>query len=113
MVKLACGTPPCLMMLVSAGTEQARSLAQTLLNIPYGEGGGEKLDVYIPKTNSLGRRWFLRWAAGVSRKRSPAWSPFFQISTSSFTSMGGTGSFSGTDGRRLVFGARCLCYMQA
>uniref|UniRef100_A0A3P9H3J9 Kynurenine formamidase n=1 Tax=Oryzias latipes TaxID=8090 RepID=A0A3P9H3J9_ORYLA len=38
---------------LKAGTERARSLAQTLLNIPYGEGDGEKLDVYIPKTNSL------------------------------------------------------------
>uniref|UniRef100_A0A8C2ZR31 Arylformamidase n=1 Tax=Cyclopterus lumpus TaxID=8103 RepID=A0A8C2ZR31_CYCLU len=36
------------------GTEQARGLAQTLLNVPYGEGDGEKLDVYIPSTNSLG-----------------------------------------------------------
>ncbi|XP_023815666.1 kynurenine formamidase isoform X2 [Oryzias latipes] len=38
---------------LKAGTERARSLAQTLLNIPYGEGDGEKLDIYIPKTNSL------------------------------------------------------------
>lgn len=29
-------------------------MAQTLLNVPYGEGDGEKLDVYVPKTNSLG-----------------------------------------------------------
>ncbi|TNN45160.1 Kynurenine formamidase [Liparis tanakae] len=36
------------------GTEQARGLAQTLLNVPYGEGDGEKLDVYVPSTNSLG-----------------------------------------------------------
>lgn len=35
------------------GTEQARALAQTLLNVPYGEGDGEKLDVYIPSTTSL------------------------------------------------------------
>nr|XP_046261713.1 kynurenine formamidase isoform X1 [Scatophagus argus] len=35
------------------GTERARGLAQTLLNVPYGEGDGEKLDVYIPSTNSL------------------------------------------------------------
>ncbi|CAG06016.1 unnamed protein product [Tetraodon nigroviridis] len=36
------------------GTDRARSLAQTLLNVPYGEGDGEKLDVYIPSTCSLG-----------------------------------------------------------
>ncbi|MEQ2158971.1 hypothetical protein GOODEAATRI_017636 [Goodea atripinnis] len=36
------------------GTEQARSLAQTLINVPYGDGDGEKLDVYIPRTDSLG-----------------------------------------------------------
>lgn len=36
------------------GTERARGLAQTLLNVPYGEGDGEKLDVYVPSTNSLG-----------------------------------------------------------
>uniref|UniRef100_H3D961 Kynurenine formamidase n=1 Tax=Tetraodon nigroviridis TaxID=99883 RepID=H3D961_TETNG len=35
------------------GTDRARSLAQTLLNVPYGEGDGEKLDVYIPSTCSL------------------------------------------------------------
>uniref|UniRef100_G3Q5R2 Arylformamidase n=1 Tax=Gasterosteus aculeatus aculeatus TaxID=481459 RepID=G3Q5R2_GASAC len=35
------------------GTERARGLAQTLLNVPYGEGDGEKLDAYIPSTNSL------------------------------------------------------------
>ncbi|XP_051939323.1 kynurenine formamidase isoform X1 [Hippocampus zosterae] len=35
------------------GTDHARSLAQTLLNVPYGEGEGEKLDAYIPTTNSL------------------------------------------------------------
>nr|XP_019960483.1 PREDICTED: kynurenine formamidase [Paralichthys olivaceus] len=38
---------------VKEGTQRARGLAQTLLNVPYGEGDGEKLDVYIPKTNSL------------------------------------------------------------
>lgn len=36
------------------GTEKARGLAQTLLSVPYGQGDGEKLDVYIPSTNSLG-----------------------------------------------------------
>uniref|UniRef100_A0A672Y252 Alpha/beta hydrolase fold-3 domain-containing protein n=1 Tax=Sphaeramia orbicularis TaxID=375764 RepID=A0A672Y252_9TELE len=36
------------------GTERARGLAQTLLNVPYGQEDGEKLDVYIPRTNSLG-----------------------------------------------------------
>uniref|UniRef100_A0A8C6TA97 Arylformamidase n=1 Tax=Neogobius melanostomus TaxID=47308 RepID=A0A8C6TA97_9GOBI len=35
------------------GTDKARALAQTLLNVPYGAGDGEKLDVYIPSTNSL------------------------------------------------------------
>ncbi|KAM4751195.1 kynurenine formamidase [Anableps anableps] len=35
------------------GTERARSLAQTLIDVPYGEGDGEKLDVYIPRTTSL------------------------------------------------------------
>ncbi|XP_077380011.1 kynurenine formamidase [Festucalex cinctus] len=35
------------------GTDRARTLAQTLLNVPYGEGEGEKLDAYIPTTNSL------------------------------------------------------------
>lgn len=38
---------------VKEGTDKARALAQTLLNVPYGEGDGEKLDVYIPSTNSL------------------------------------------------------------
>lgn len=38
---------------LKSGTEQARGLAQTLLNVPYGEGDGEKLDVYVPSTSSL------------------------------------------------------------
>ncbi|XP_062420223.1 kynurenine formamidase isoform X4 [Pungitius pungitius] len=38
---------------LTEGTQRARGLAQTLLNVPYGEGDGEKLDVYIPSTNSL------------------------------------------------------------
>lgn len=45
------GLTPCV---VCPGTERARGLAQTLLNVPYGEGDGEKLDVYIPSTSSLG-----------------------------------------------------------
>lgn len=39
---------------VSPGTDRAHVLAQTLLNVPYGEGDGEKLDVYIPKGSPLG-----------------------------------------------------------
>ncbi|KAL1005515.1 hypothetical protein UPYG_G00060070 [Umbra pygmaea] len=35
------------------GTNRAQSVAQTLLNVPYGEGEGEKLDVYLPTTTSL------------------------------------------------------------
>ncbi|KAJ8367536.1 hypothetical protein AAFF_G00315090 [Aldrovandia affinis] len=35
------------------GTERARSATQTLLNVPYGERDGEKLDVYVPTTSSL------------------------------------------------------------
>lgn len=38
---------------LKSGTEKARGLAQTLLNVPYGEGDGEKLDVYVPSTSSL------------------------------------------------------------
>ncbi|KAI1884377.1 hypothetical protein AGOR_G00225780 [Albula goreensis] len=30
------------------GTLKARSLAKTLLDVPYGDGDGEKLDVYMP-----------------------------------------------------------------
>lgn len=31
-----------------AGTERARVSAQTLLHVPYGNGDGEKLDIYFP-----------------------------------------------------------------
>ncbi|NWT15084.1 KFA formamidase, partial [Vireo altiloquus] len=31
-----------------AGTERARASAQTLLHVPYGNGDGEKLDIYFP-----------------------------------------------------------------
>ncbi|NXY24999.1 KFA formamidase, partial [Atrichornis clamosus] len=32
----------------AAGTERARAMAQTLLHVPYGNGDGEKLDIYFP-----------------------------------------------------------------
>uniref|UniRef100_A0A8C5RHN9 BD-FAE-like domain-containing protein n=1 Tax=Laticauda laticaudata TaxID=8630 RepID=A0A8C5RHN9_LATLA len=32
-----------------AGTQKAQAFTQTLLNVPYGSGEGEKLDVYLPK----------------------------------------------------------------
>ncbi|NWT72854.1 KFA formamidase, partial [Prunella himalayana] len=32
----------------AAGTERARASAQTLLHVPYGDGDGEKLDIYFP-----------------------------------------------------------------
>ncbi|KAJ8001569.1 hypothetical protein DPEC_G00170840 [Dallia pectoralis] len=37
---------------LTEGTVRARGLAQTLLNVPYGDGEGEKLDVYLPTTTS-------------------------------------------------------------
>uniref|UniRef100_A0A8B9P1A2 Kynurenine formamidase n=1 Tax=Apteryx owenii TaxID=8824 RepID=A0A8B9P1A2_APTOW len=33
---------------VTAGTQMARATTQTLLHVPYGDGDGEKLDVYLP-----------------------------------------------------------------
>ncbi|NWV39873.1 KFA formamidase, partial [Grantiella picta] len=33
---------------MAAGTERARASAQTSLHVPYGEGDGEKLDIYFP-----------------------------------------------------------------
>ncbi|XP_066091822.1 kynurenine formamidase isoform X4 [Saccopteryx bilineata] len=33
-------------------TERARATRVSLLNIPYGDGGGEKLDIYFPKAES-------------------------------------------------------------
>ncbi|XP_016105157.1 kynurenine formamidase isoform X2 [Sinocyclocheilus grahami] len=37
---------------LKAGTEKARSVTQTLLDVPYGDGDGEKLDVYVPSSSS-------------------------------------------------------------
>ncbi|XP_061471854.1 kynurenine formamidase isoform X2 [Rhineura floridana] len=34
---------------LSEGTRHAQAATQTLLNVPYGMGEGEKLDVYLPK----------------------------------------------------------------
>ncbi|XP_007428566.1 kynurenine formamidase isoform X2 [Python bivittatus] len=34
---------------VTEGTQNAQAFTQTLLNVPYGSGEGEKLDVYLPK----------------------------------------------------------------
>ncbi|XP_042308545.1 kynurenine formamidase isoform X5 [Sceloporus undulatus] len=36
----------------SEGTHYAQAATQTLLNVPYGMGEGEKLDVYLPKVHS-------------------------------------------------------------
>ncbi|NXX35227.1 KFA formamidase, partial [Nicator chloris] len=36
----------------AAGTERARASAQTLLHVPYGNGDGEKLDIYFPTNPS-------------------------------------------------------------
>ncbi|KAM8786407.1 kynurenine formamidase isoform 2-T2 [Rhynchonycteris naso] len=35
-------------------TERARTTRMSLLNVPYGDGGGEKLDIYFPKAESEG-----------------------------------------------------------
>ncbi|MBN3313452.1 CANT1 nucleotidase, partial [Atractosteus spatula] len=35
------------------GTDRARAVAQTFLNVPYGEGEREKLDIYVPTRPSL------------------------------------------------------------
>ncbi|XP_030910717.2 kynurenine formamidase isoform X3 [Melopsittacus undulatus] len=32
----------------AAGTQRARAGVQTLLHVPYGDGDGEKLDIYLP-----------------------------------------------------------------
>lgn len=37
------------------GTEKARSVAQNILDVPYGEGDEEKLDVYMPVSSSPGK----------------------------------------------------------
>jgi len=82
-----------------SGTERARGRAQTLLNVPYGEGDGEKLDVYIPKTNSLGTDsslHFMYAETSVTHDDKRASPPLFQTSTLLFTCMEATGSFSGT-----------------
>lgn len=40
---------------VCLGTEKARAVAQNILDIPYGEGDEEKLDVYMPDSSSPGK----------------------------------------------------------
>ncbi|KAK3561594.1 hypothetical protein QTP86_010668 [Hemibagrus guttatus] len=39
---------------LKSGTEKARAVAQNILDIPYGEGDKEKLDVYMPLSSSPG-----------------------------------------------------------
>lgn len=36
------------MKTLTEGTQKARSMTKTLLNVPYGERDGEKLDIYLP-----------------------------------------------------------------
>lgn len=36
----------------TAGTQKARAAAHTLLHVPYGDGEGEKLDIYFPADSS-------------------------------------------------------------
>lgn len=40
---------------VCLGTEKARNISQVLQDVPYGQGEGEKLDVYLPQLTSAGR----------------------------------------------------------
>lgn len=83
---------------VCPGTDRARDLAQTLLNVPYGEGDGEKLDVYIPKGSPLGTTT-LKWKFGdpeSQRVFTKMKLLLFQMFILSFTYMEATGSFSGT-----------------
>ncbi|MCI4383247.1 hypothetical protein PGIGA_G00024280 [Pangasianodon gigas] len=37
---------------LKSGTEKARAVAQNILDVPYGEGDEEKLDVYMPVSSS-------------------------------------------------------------
>ncbi|KAI5616635.1 kynurenine formamidase isoform X1, partial [Silurus asotus] len=37
---------------LKSGTEKARAIAQNILDVPYGEGDEEKLDVYMPISSS-------------------------------------------------------------
>ncbi|XP_051529329.1 kynurenine formamidase isoform X1 [Myxocyprinus asiaticus] len=37
---------------LKSGTEKARAVTQTLLDVPYGDGDGENLDVYVPSSSS-------------------------------------------------------------
>lgn len=86
---------------VCPGTDRARGLAQTLLNVPYGEGDGEKLDVYIPKGSPLGTAMTLTLMFTFEdpdsyRVCTRMTFLLFQTFISSFTYMEATGSFSGT-----------------
>ena len=48
---------------VCLGTEAACKIAQTLQDVPYGQGEDEKLDVYMPQLTSAGgfHLWFCLW----------------------------------------------------
>lgn len=94
---LSSGCPDC--DTLCSGTVRARSLAQTLLNVPYGEGDGEKLDVYIPNTSSLGTNVAVFTLSDFSDLLNYAYLARFllsQMSILSFTYMEAIGSSSGT-----------------
>lgn len=81
---------------VCPGTDRARDLAQTLLDVPYGEGDGEKLDVYIPKGSPLGTATTLKLKFGDPESRRVFTKMkllLFQMFILSFTYMEATGSF--------------------
>ncbi|NXK48426.1 KFA formamidase, partial [Chauna torquata] len=48
---------------MTAGTQRAQATTQTLLHVPYGDGDGEKLDIYFPTDSSESRCW-ARWQQG-------------------------------------------------
>lgn len=54
--------------LCSTATRDAQAATQTLLNVPYGLGEGEKLDMYLPKqpSNSKNTRDALMMGIGRS-----------------------------------------------
>ena len=50
--------------LLETATKRARATRRNLLHVPYGDGEGEKLDIYFPEQVSEGRRM-----GGWSRSR--------------------------------------------
>ena len=80
-------------LFLETATQRARASRRSLLDVPYGDGEGEKLDIYFPKEASEGERgllvpWGPRWVPSLG-PHAPRFVPQRCLSSCFFTEVTG------------------------